>query len=208
MVCNANCDFIVKFLVSGPVVVWWRLNIVKRLFDICFSIACLAPAFLIVLCAAFLVFVVERHNPFFTQIRLGKDEKPFRILKIRTMQPSTLSVATHDAPEFAITRTGHWFRRLKIDELPQLINVILGQMSLVGPRPGLPQQTELLDARRQLKVFGALPGLTGLGQVLGVDMSEPQRLAEIDANYISTQNLRNDFQILAKTFVHLKSNRR
>lgn len=160
---------------------------------------------LVTLIAACVVFIVEGHNPFFTQIRLGRHERPFRIYKIRTMEPSTLSVATHHVPEFAVTRTGRWLRKLKIDELPQLINVIFGQMSLVGPRPGLPEQTELAEARRQRSVFDAVPGLTGLGQMQGVDMSEPERLASIDAKYIRTRSIREDIRILINTFIWRKA---
>lgn len=165
----------------------------------------LVPATIIILLAACVVFLVERHNPFFTQIRLGRYEELFRIYKIRTMEPSTQSVATHHVPEFAVTRTGRLLRQLKIDELPQLINVLFGHMSLVGPRPGLPQQTELAEARRLLNVFDVTPGITGLGQIQGIDMSEPERLARIDAEYISSQSIRKDIQILASTFTRRNS---
>lgn len=176
----------------------------KRLFDIVLAIALLAPAFVIAMLAACLVIVAERHSPFYTQIRLGKNEKPFRIFKIRTMEPSTQTVATHHVPEFAVTSTGRLLRKFKIDELPQLINVLFGQMSLVGPRPGLPQQTELAEARRRHNVFSVVPGVTGLGQVMGVDMSEPERLAGIDGEYVKTQSIRQDIQILASTFTWRK----
>lgn len=184
-------------------------NLMKRIFDISLAILLLSPAILIILLAAVLVLVVERNNPFYAQIRLGRHEKPFRIYKIRTMYPSTQRVATHHVPAHAITRSGHVLRRLKIDEIPQLFNVIFGHLSLVGPRPSLPQQIELVEARRKLRIFDVAPGITGLGQVMGVDMSEPQRLAAIDAEYIRTQSMRMDIQILIKTFTYsmLKSSK-
>lgn len=176
----------------------------KRLFNIALAIVLLVPAFAIASVAAILVIVAEKHSPFYTQIRLGKNEKPFRIFQIRTMEPATQTVATHHTPEFAVTRTGRLLRKFKIDELPQLINVIIGQMSLVGPRPGLPQQTELSIARRHHDVFTVVPGITGLGQVMGVDMSEPERLAAIDAEYITKQSFRQDMHILLSTFTWLE----
>lgn len=176
----------------------------KRLFDISLSIVLLVPALIVILATACVVFAVERINPFYSQIRLGKDEKPFRIYKIRTMEPTTQSVATHQAPDYSVTRTGRFLRKVKIDEFPQLLNVIFGQMSLVGPRPGLPQQIELAEARRKHGVFKVLPGITGLGQVLGIDMSEPERLSAIDAEYLNTQSFRKDFLILLHTFTFRK----
>lgn len=177
------------------------VRIMKRLSDLSLAILLLVPAAVIVLVVACVVFIVEGCNPFYAQWRLGRLEKPFRIYKIRTMHPSTEQyVATHQIPKHAVTRTGRVLRRFKIDELPQLINVILGHLSMVGPRPGLPGHSELVEARRKNGVFDAVPGITGLGQVMGIDMSEPERLAAVDAEYISIQSFRQDIQILVKTF--------
>lgn len=125
----------------------------------------------------------------FFQTRVGQNGRPFTLVKFRTMRPGTTSVATHLADAAAITKLGHFLRRSKIDELPQLWNVLRGQMSLVGPRPCLPTQHELIAARQALGVLAARPGITGLAQVQGIDMSQPRRLAEIDAQMLRNMNL-------------------
>lgn len=120
-------------------------------------------------------------SPLFRQQRIGRHQRPFVLIKFRTMRPDTASVGTHQVNPAAITPYGRFLRRSKLDELPQLWNVLKGDMSLVGPRPCLPNQTELVQERERQGVFAARPGITGLAQVQGVDMSEPARLAELDA---------------------------
>jgi len=120
-------------------------------------------------------------SPLFRQQRVGRQQMPFVLIKFRTMRPDTASVGTHQVNPAAITPYGRFLRRSKLDELPQLWNVLKGDMSLVGPRPCLPNQTELVQERERRGVFVARPGITGLAQVQGVDMSEPARLAELDA---------------------------
>lgn len=121
----------------------------------------------------------------FAQPRLGRAERPFTCYKLRTMSVGTVSAATHEVSATAVTPLGRSLRRLKLDELPQLWNVLVGDMSLVGPRPGLPSQTELREARRAHGVYRVRPGVTGPGQVAGVDMSDPSRLAVLDATFAS-----------------------
>ncbi len=128
-------------------------------------------------------------SPLFFQVRVGRNEKPFRLVKFRTMRADTLSVATHLADASAVTSFGRFLRRTKLDELPQLWNVLKGEMSLVGPRPCLPNQIELIEARRKLGVFAARPGITGLAQVNGIDMSTPELLSETDAQMLKTLSL-------------------
>lgn len=119
----------------------------------------------------------------FAQTRLGRAERPFTCYKLRTMSVGTVSAGTHEVSAAAVTPLGRSLRRLKLDELPQLWNVLIGDMSLVGPRPGLPQQVELREARRARGLYAVRPGVTGPGQVAGVDMSEPERLAILDATF-------------------------
>ncbi len=127
---------------------------------------------------------LESEGPaIFAQTRVGRDEQPFTCFKLRTMRKGTVAAATHEVSAAAVTRLGSVLRRIKVDELPQLWNVIKGEMSLVGPRPCLPQQAELIARRREHAVFALRPGITGPGQAGGVDMSEPARLAAIDATY-------------------------
>jgi O-antigen biosynthesis protein WbqP len=99
----------------------------------------------------------------------------------------------------SVTALGEHLRRFKIDELPQLCNVLMGDMSLVGPRPCLPSQVDLVEARRQLGVLAVRPGITGLAQVNGVDMSDASRLAAIDAQYVRTQSLFGDLRLIMAT---------
>ena len=151
-----------------------------RLLDLVFSITGLllgAP----VLFAIYVVGLFDTGSPLFRQERVGRDQKSFTLVKFRTMRPDTASVASHLADASAITRLGAFLRRTKLDELPQLWNVLKGEMSLVGPRPCLFNQTELIAERRSRGDFGALPGITGLAQVSNIDMATPKLLAETDA---------------------------
>jgi O-antigen biosynthesis protein WbqP len=137
--------------------------------------------------------------PLFRQKRVGRNQKPFMLVKFRTMRPDTASVATHLADASAVTKLGHFLRRSKLDELPQLWNVLKGEMSLVGPRPCLFSQTELIDERESRGVFNARPGITGLAQINGIDMSTPRLLAETDALMLKELDLRAYFTFILKT---------
>jgi len=130
--------------------------------------------------------LLDTGSPLFFQTRVGRHQKPFRLVKFRTMRPDTASVATHLADPKAVTGLGHFLRRSKLDELPQLWNVLTGQMSLVGPRPCLFNQTELIEERERRQVFAHRPGITGLAQVQGIDMSTPELLARTDAQMLQT----------------------
>jgi len=137
--------------------------------------------------------------PLFRQERVGRHQKPFILVKFRTMRPDTASVATHLAEASAVTKLGHFFRRTKLDELPQLWNVLKGEMSLVGPRPCLFNQTELVAERESRGVFSGRPGITGLAQINGIDMSTPKLLAETDALMMREMSLRAYFKYIFKT---------
>jgi O-antigen biosynthesis protein WbqP len=128
-------------------------------------------------------------SPFFVQKRIGRDQKVFSLIKFRTMKPGTIDTATHLLDGSVLTRFGGFLRKYKIDELPQLWNVLIGDMSLVGPRPCLPVQTELISERQSRSVFKILPGITGLAQVRGIDMSNPKMLAEIDQELMERYSL-------------------
>ncbi|WP_299330829.1 hybrid nucleoside-diphosphate sugar epimerase/sugar transferase [uncultured Psychrobacter sp.] len=138
-------------------------------------------------------------SPLFIQERVGKDQKPFKLVKFRTMKVDTASVASHLADNRSITKLGKVLRKTKLDELPQLINVLKGEMSLVGPRPNLFNQEELIKARTDQGVYDVLPGITGLAQLSGVDMSTPERLAKKDKEMIDNLNLKNYFSYIVRT---------
>lgn len=138
-------------------------------------------------------------SPIFVQTRVGKNKKPFQLIKFRTMCIDTKSVASHLASEASITKLGAFLRKTKIDELPQLINVLKGEMSLVGPRPNLFNQEDLIRVRDNLGVYDVLPGVTGLAQVQNIDMSTPELLADIDKKMIDTLTIQDYFKYLIMT---------
>ena len=169
-----------------------------RVFDFLFSLLGLIVG-LPVLLVIYVVGMIDTGLPLFKQERVGRNQKPFTLVKFRTMRVGTASVASHLADTAAITPIGHFLRRTKLDELPQLWNVLWGDMSLVGPRPGLFNQQALLQARQQHGVFAARPGITGLAQVSGIDMSTPELLAQTDAKMLATLNLANYFRYILQT---------
>ncbi|MDB2469193.1 sugar transferase [Alphaproteobacteria bacterium] len=171
-----------------------------RLFDFIFSF--LGLIFATPMMAVIVLFgFFETGAPIFWQERLGRDQVPFTLIKFRTMSVKTASVATHLANPGAVTPFGRFLRRTKLDELPQLWNVFKGEMSLVGPRPGLPNHLELTRAREVNGVFCVRPGITGLAQISGVDMSKPELLAKIDAEMIATISIKNYFKYIFLTIV-------
>lgn len=138
-------------------------------------------------------------SPVFRQTRVGKNQQPFTLIKFRTMPVETKSVATHLVGASSVTKLGSFLRKTKLDELPQLINVVKGEMSLVGPRPCLFNQQELIDARQEKGVFDVRPGITGLAQVNEIDMSTPELLAEWDERMISSMSIRAYFTYIIQT---------
>jgi lipopolysaccharide/colanic/teichoic acid biosynthesis glycosyltransferase len=152
-----------------------------------------------VLIVIYVVALFETGSPLFQQVRVGRDQRPFTLLKFRTMRPETASVASHLADISAITPLGLFLRRTKLDELPQLWNVLKGEMSLVGPRPCLFNQTELISERTSRAVFNARPGITGLAQVNNIDMSTPKLLAETDSRMLSELTVRSYFKYILMT---------
>ncbi len=171
----------------------------KRSFDILVAVIgglCVSPLLIL---ATIAIGLDSRGNPIFSQERVGRDRARFTCFKLRTMKRDTADIPTHLVSANVMTRLGPFLRRSKIDELPQLWNVLRGDMSLVGPRPCLPSQVELISERSTNGVFKVRPGITGLAQVQGIDMSNPQMLARVDAEYISNWNFLSDLQILIKT---------
>lgn len=169
-----------------------------RLLD--FSVALLGllflfPFFLIV----FVIGVFDTGSPIFIQERVGRNQKPFKLIKFRTMSIETESVASHLVSNASITKLGAFLRKTKIDELPQLINVLKGEMSLVGPRPNLFNQEELIKERDTLGVYSVLPGVTGLAQVQNIDMSTPKLLAKTDKQMIDTLTIADYFKYILMT---------
>ena len=171
----------------------------KRTFDFlvsAFGLIVLMPVMLII---AYFVSRSSRGGALFVQSRVGKSEKLFNCYKFRTMAHGAPVAGSHEVADGWITPTGRRLRSAKLDELPQLFNVLRGDMSLVGPRPCLPNQIDVIAARRLLKVFSIRPGITGSAQLASIDMSTPDRLAQVDSDYIANRTFIGDLRILVAT---------
>ena len=155
----------------------------------------------IIILALILVFIEDGYPMIFSQSRLGKDKILFNIYKIRTMKKNTPNKGTHHISKDHYLFFGAFFRKTKIDELPQIINYLSGHINLVGPRPGLENQKQLTYAREKNNIFNIKPGITGISQVLGYDMSNPKKLAEIDKIYLNKKSLKLNLIIFISTFL-------
>lgn len=169
-----------------------------RIFDFLFSffgLLFLWPILLIL----YIIGLFDTGSPIFVQERVGRYKKPFKLIKFRTMHVNTKSVATHLSNQASVTKFGSFLRKSKLDELPQLINVLTGDMSLVGPRPNLFNQTELIEERDKRGVYNVVPGITGLSQINEIDMSTPVELAIKDAEMIQNLTVSNYFKYILAT---------
>ena len=173
-------------------------NNVYRLIDFIaafFGLILAFPIFIVV----YVIGLFDTGSPLFFQKRVGMYKKPFTLVKFRTMSVETKSVASHLASTANITKLGAFLRKTKLDELPQLWNVLLGDMSLVGPRPNLFNQEELIIARSEKAIYDVRPGITGLAQIQNIDMSTPEKLAKTDSIMIKKMSLKNYFLYIIKT---------
>ena len=171
-----------------------------RLFDFLISflgLVILSP----ILILLFVLGFFENGSPLFLQKRIGCNQKIFTLIKFRTMRKDAESVATHLINNSMITPYGSFLRSTKLDEIPQLINVLFGDMSFVGPRPCLPNQKKLIREREKRGVFKIKPGITGLAQVSGINMRTPILLAKTDQQMIKKINLYNYFYFILKTLI-------
>ena len=180
----------------------------KRILDIIFSYT-----LLIIFCIPMVVISVtirlcDGHSAIFKQIRIGKNEKKFVCYKFRTMRtdaPSNLSTNEFSDAYQYVTRTGAFLRRTSLDELPQLFNVLVGDMSFIGPRPLIPKEKEIHKMRKNAGVYNVRPGITGLAQICGRDRLSDQRKAECDAIYSNNINFITDLIIIKKTISNVMS---
>jgi O-antigen biosynthesis protein WbqP len=176
-----------------------RLVPMKRAFDFLVSALGLIVLMPVMLVIAYFVYRSSPGSVLFVQSRIGKSEKLFPCYKFRTMAHGAPVAGSHEVDESWITPTGRRLRSAKLDELPQLFNVMRGDMSLVGPRPCLPSQIDVITARRARNVFCVRPGITGTAQLASIDMSMPERLAQVDSQYIENQTFIGDLWIIAAT---------
>lgn len=179
------------------------MNLVKRLFDLILSLLIFIFLFPFALLIALAVKIDSKGPVLFVQERVGLNGQPFKIYKFRTMVKNAVEIKGDflvEKEDNRITRVGRWLRKTSIDELPQLLNIIIGDMSIVGPRPTLKYQVEQYDdfQKRRLEVK---PGVTGWAQVNGRnEISWPERI-KFDVWYIDNRSFWLDMKIIAKTFV-------
>lgn len=173
----------------------------KRLFDFTVSlllIILLLPIFFIIS----IIIAIDAGNPvIYKQYRVGRDNKLFYIYKFRTMKNNTRLAATKDLTEAdsVITKSGRILRKTSLDELPQLFNVLKGDMSFVGPRPLIPEEKEIRILRKEYGIYSVRPGITGWAQVNGRDMLSDEEKALFDKEYIDKQSIAFDIKIMFKT---------
>ena len=169
-----------------------------RFFDVFFSfigLIFLFPALFLI----WFIGLLTNGSPLFLQKRVGRDFKSFSLIKYRTMPMGVRSAGTHLMRNIKLSSFGYFLRRTKLDEIPQLFNVLSGDMSLVGPRPCLPNQTKLISERKKRGVFKVRPGITGLAQISGINMKTPTLLAKTDQKMIKDMSLYNYFYYIFKT---------
>ena len=172
---------------------------IKRSLDLVFALMVAIFFWWLLLLIWALVRIESKGPGIFAQERVGKNGQPFTCYKFRTMKTGTANLGTHEVSASSVTRLGAVLRKLKLDELPQIINIFRNEIGLIGPRPCLPIQRELVEARRRLGVLALKPGISGLAQVNGIDMSDPERLAQWDARFMALQSLLLDLKIILAT---------
>ena len=169
-----------------------------RIFDFLFSLIGLILLFPLLI-LIFLIGLFDNGPPLFIQKRVGYNFKSFSLIKFRTMPVGMRSAGTHLIKNIKFSSLGYFLRRTKIDEIPQLLNVLIGDMSLVGPRPCLFNQRKLINERKKRRVFKVRPGITGLAQISGINMKTPTLLAKTDQKMIKKMSLYNYFYYIFKT---------
>ena len=178
-------------------------NFKKRTFDLFFcslSILFLSPVFIL---TAFLIKLFDSGPILFKQKRIGRNGAEFLFYKFRSMPVGTKNIPSDIINKVEITWVGKFIRRLNIDELPQLINILKGEMSIVGPRPSLPSQTDLNYLRKKNNSFKCIPGLTGLAQVNSFDGMTVNEKAKLDGEYYKKKSVIFDIKIILKTFLYV-----
>ena len=176
-------------------------NFIKRIIDIFCSLIgliLLSPVFII---TAILIRIESKGDVIFKQLRVGKNGKTFYIYKFRSMKIDTPTMATNDMknPEMYITKVGKFIRKTSIDELPQLVNILMGDMSIVGPRPVIDKETDLINLRRQNKIDVILPGITGWAQINGRDNLGNEEKVKYDKEYLEKRSIKFDLYIMCMT---------
>lgn len=171
----------------------------KKFVDLAFVFSVIFLAWWILIIVFLAIKLTSTGPAIFAQPRIGKGGEIFTCYKFRTMKLGTKQAGTHELNAHAITPVGKFLRKSKIDELPQIINIIRGELSLVGPRPCLPMQIELIEERACRGVNDVLPGITGWSQINDIDMSDPVKLAQTDYVYLAQRSIPFELSIIFKT---------
>jgi O-antigen biosynthesis protein WbqP len=166
---------------------------------------------LVLLFPFLIIFIIigwfDTGSPLYIQQRVGLNLKNFNLVKFRTMKIGTKSKSTHLISQSNITYIGYFLRKYKIDEMPQLFNVLVGDMSIVGPRPCLTNQKQLIRERKKRGIYKVRPGITGLAQIKGINMAEPILLSKTDKKMIQNKiNIINYFRYILLTFFLITNN--
>lgn len=175
--------------------------IFKKFINYGFSIGILSIFLFPMLCIWLLIILTSKGPGIFTQTRIGLKGKHFKLYKFRTMKINTKNMGTHLTSTSDITGLGSILRRTKLDELPQFLNILRGDMELIGPRPGLPEQQNLKTIRNEKNIYDVVPGVTGYAQINQIDMSNPKILVDWDERYIKMRSIIFDLSILTQTFL-------
>ena len=175
----------------------------KRVFDLFFGVILLLSLVIIILFIAIVIRLTSKGPSLYWSNRVGKNNKIFKMPKFRSMLIDTPAVATHllDNPDVYLSPIGGFLRSTSLDELPQLFSVLKGDMSLVGPRPALFNQNDLITLRTEKGVDKLLPGITGWAQVNGRDELSILDKVTLDVGYMNHQSFWFDIKILRMTFL-------
>ncbi len=178
-------------------------NILKRIFDIIITVFALFFLIIPIIIIAILVKITSKGPVLYWSDRVGKENKIFRMPKFRSMKIDTPAVATHllDNPNQYLTPIGDFLRKSSLDELPQLYNILKGEISFVGPRPALYNQDDLIALRSEKKIHSIPVGLTGWAQINGRDELPIPEKVELDEFYLKNRSLFFDIKIIALTFI-------
>ena len=181
----------------------------KRLFDTILGILCLIISLPLMIIVSIAIKVDSKGPIFFKSLRVGQHGKTFKMIKFRTMVEGTKLQETKKIKNLnkKITKIGHYLRRSSLDELPQLFNVLLGQMSIVGPRPAIKSQKNLIKKRLKFKIYQIKPGITGLAQINGRDSISEKKKLYFDYLYYKKYGIFLDIKIIFKTVFLVISNK-
>jgi lipopolysaccharide/colanic/teichoic acid biosynthesis glycosyltransferase len=176
-------------------------RVVKRSVDLAFALTVMTTLFWLFALVWLAVRMDSTGPGLFSQVRVGRNQKTFLCRKFRSMHIGTPEVATHTLSHDAVTPLGRFLRTSKLDELPQVWNILRNEISLVGPRPSLPSLDDLIAAREVAEIYSVKPGITGLAQINGVDMRNAKTLANWDSYYKAMRCIPLDLKITLSTFI-------